>query len=107
MFYLEHNRLEDALKVFSRMEKLKRVNFHLVGQTGRAIVLALQNRSEESNELFRRACTPTQGKPKLDNWFQMLLQEEHWRIWMRKALYYNRENGVKKEDIPTPLHKFL
>ncbi|HTU20155.1 MAG TPA: protein kinase [Gemmataceae bacterium] len=103
MFYLERDRLDDALAVFVRMEKHSGSGYAMVGHLGRAIVLALRSQAQESNQLFRQLF---QRRPlkQGNNW---IWQEEKWRFWVRKALHYNCQNGVKLEDIPKALHKLL
>ncbi len=106
VFYLEHDRLDDALDLFQRLEHHRMMIYRLLGRIGRGMVLALQSRSQESNELFREVYVhgrDKSGKQRLDN----LWREEKWRYWMRKALHYNRQNGVKLEDIPSALHKLM
>ncbi len=71
-------------------------------------MLALQSRSRESNELFREVYVHGRDKPakqQLDN--RWIWQDDKWRYWMRKALHYNRQNGVKSEDVPAALHKLM
>ncbi|MHB1423158.1 MAG: serine/threonine protein kinase [Gemmataceae bacterium] len=103
LFYLECDRLDDALKHFTRMAQHSGQGYPLFGQVGRAVTLALQNKANQSNELFRRIYQRARPRPAL-NW---LWQEAKWRFWVRKALHYNLENGVKREDIPQQLHKAL
>jgi tRNA A-37 threonylcarbamoyl transferase component Bud32 len=101
--YLERDRLDDALILFTRMSKHGGAGYPLFGQVGRAITLALQSKAVESNTVFQRVFSRVPPKQRL-NW---MWQEEKWRFWIRKALFYNRQNGVPLEDIPQPLHKFL
>jgi len=103
MFYLQRDRLEDALAVFVRMEKHSGSGYVLVGHLGRAIVLALRSQAQESNDLFR-LLFQRRGMKQGVSW---IWQEEKWCFWVRKALHYNRQNGVKLDDIPQPLHKLL
>jgi serine/threonine protein kinase len=103
LLYLEHDRLDDAFNLFARMQRHPGPGYPLFGQVGRAVTLALQSKAVESNDVFRRLCQRRVGKPAL-NW---MWQEEKWRFWIRKALHYNRQNGVKLDDIPQPLHKLL
>jgi eukaryotic-like serine/threonine-protein kinase len=103
MFYLERDRLDDALAVFVRMEKHSGPGYPMVGHLGRAIVLALRSEAQNSNNLFRELFQRRPPKQGL-NW---IWQEEKWRFWVRKALHYNRQNGVRLDDIPKPLHNLL
>lgn len=103
LLYLERDRLDDALALFTRMTKQPGAGYPLFGQVGRAVTLALQNKEVDSNEIFRRLFQRQRGKQGL-NW---VWQDEKWRYWVRKALYYNRQNGIKPDDVPQPLHKLL
>jgi tRNA A-37 threonylcarbamoyl transferase component Bud32 len=103
LWYLEHDRLDDALTLFTRMTEHLGGGYRLLGQVGRAVTLAVQNKAAESNEVFRRLFQRPRAKQGL-NW---MWQEEKWRLWIRKALYYNRQNGIPLQDIPQPLHKLL
>ena len=103
MFYLERDRLDDAVAVFSRMEKHSGSGYPVAGRLGRAIVLALRSKARESNDLFRLLFQRRPLKQGL-NW---MWQDEKWRFWVRKALHYNRQNGVRPDEIPQPLHKLL
>jgi eukaryotic-like serine/threonine-protein kinase len=105
-FYLEHDRLDDAREFFARLEKHTRPVYQQLGHVGRAIVLALRNKAKESNELLRRVVPrrPQQAGRPIWDW---MWQEEQWRYWVRKALHYNHQNGIKDKDVPEPLHKLL
>jgi hypothetical protein len=79
----------------------------MLGHLGRGIVLALRSESEQSNELFRDVFVhghyrPT-NKQRFEAMQRWMWQEEKWRYWMRKALHYNQQNGIKREDVPAPL----
>src|SRR5205085_9895593 len=53
LFFLENDRLDEAHALFTRLEAFdqKLPDYHALGQLGQAIVQALRNRPEESNEL--------------------------------------------------------
>ncbi len=104
LLYLERDRLDDALALFTRMTRHPGRGYPLLGQVGRAVMLAVQNKPHESNDVFRRVFQRRPVNKQALNW---LWQEEKWRFWVRKALHYNRQNGVKIDDIPQPLHKLL
>ncbi len=110
VFYLEHDRLDDALALFTRMEGHKMPAFRMLGHVGRGIVLALRSQSQQSNEVFRNLYVVGHDRPAkqrfegLQGW---MWRDEKWRYWMRKALHYNRQNGVKTEDIPAALQRLL
>ena len=102
-FYLERDRGDEALTLFTRMSKHAGAGYPLFGQAGRAVVLAIQNNPAESNAIFQKVFQRPRGKQG-SNW---MWQDEKWRFWIRKAVHYNRENGVKAQEIPQPLHKFF
>jgi serine/threonine-protein kinase len=109
VFYLERDRLDDALALFDRLEKLqKRGRYQILGHMGRAIVLALQSRAEESNDLFRAIAHPRpQAKVVRPDNLQWMWPEKAWSYWVRKALQCNHQNGVPLEDIPQSLRRLL
>jgi serine/threonine-protein kinase len=106
-FYLEHDRLDDARDLFVRLEKHARPLYQQLGHVGRAIVLALQNKALESNEVFRRLVQKRPPNAKQGPATDWMWQEEKLRYWVRKALHYNRQNGIKDKDVPEALHKLL
>jgi serine/threonine-protein kinase len=110
LFYLDHDRVDDALALFTRLEKHQVPGYRMLGRLGRGIVLALQSRSQESNELFRAIYIHGRDKPgkqRFDNLQGWMWRDDKWRYWMRKALFYNRQNGIKTEDVPAQLHKLM
>jgi serine/threonine-protein kinase len=111
VFYLEHDRLDDALALFARLEKHPLPAYRMLGRVGHGIVLALQNRSAESNKEFRdlyiQGRDRPPGKQRFENLQRWMWSEEKWHYWMKKALHYNLQNGVKRDDIPPALHKLL
>jgi serine/threonine-protein kinase len=111
VFYLEHDRLDEALALFKRMEAPKMMPaFRMIGHVGHGIVLALRSQSQESNEVFRDLFVhgkDAPAKPRFSNLQTWMWRDDKWRYWMRKALHYNRQNGIKTEDIPPALHRLL
>jgi serine/threonine-protein kinase len=110
VFYLERDRLDDALNLFKRLEGHKMPAFRMIGHVGRGIVLALRSQSQESNEVFRNLFVhgnDTPAKQRFAGLQVWMWRDEKWRYWMRKALHYNRQNGIKTEEIPSALHKLL
>jgi serine/threonine-protein kinase len=110
VFYLEHDRLDDALTFFKRLEGHKMPAFRMIGHVGHGIVLSLRSQSQESNEVFRNLYVLGLDRPAKQRFEGMqtwMWRDDKWRYWMRKALHYNRQNGIKTEDIPTALHKLL
>jgi serine/threonine protein kinase len=105
-FYLEHDRLHEALTFFHRLEQQQRMGYPMLGHVGHAIVLALRSQAEQSNEIFRRLFAQQRGaggKRALN----LICQEEKWRYWMRKTLHYNRQNGIQDKNVPSALHTLL
>jgi len=110
VFYLEHDRLDDALTLFKRLEGHKMPAFRMIGHIGRGMVLALRSQSQESNEVFRDLFihgTDRPPKQRFEGLQAWMWRDDKWRFWMRKALHYNRQNGIKTEDIPPALHRLL
>jgi serine/threonine-protein kinase len=110
VFYLEHDRLDDALALFKRLEGHKMPAFRMLGYIGHGIVLALRSQSQESNEVLRNLYVLGHDRPlkqRFEGLQAWMWRDEKWRYWMRKALHYNLQNGVKMEDIPPALHKLL
>ena len=106
LFYLEHNRLDDALTLFIRLEKHPAVVYQWLGHLGQGIVLALQNQPRESNNHFRHIHNDRQGKQST-KWIENLNRTDpHWRYWISKAIHANRQNGLDRSDIPTAFRQF-
>jgi serine/threonine-protein kinase len=103
LLYLERDRLDDALAIFARMEK-HGAGYWVLGRLGHAVVLALRSQAQESNDLFRLLSKRPQAMKASLNWIG---QDEKWRFWVRKALHYNCQNGVKLDDIPQQWQKLL
>ena len=58
LFYLEEGRLTDADKLFTRLEEFPEPrSYHLLGQLGRGIVLALKNNPEASKTTCSAKCS--------------------------------------------------
>jgi serine/threonine-protein kinase len=100
-FYLEHNRLEDAEKLFARLEGSKAAQYRWLGELGQALVLALRSRPAESNEMFKQAARELTGPP--PSQFKQLDEPrlEPLRIWIAQALYYNARNGLPEAEVPS------
>jgi len=106
LFYLEHNRLDDALALFLRLEKHPAVVYQLLGHLGQGIVLALQNQPHESNKHLRRAHLETRGKQPIKAIENLMWTDPHWRYWTSKAIHYNLKNGLNRSDIPISFRPF-
>jgi serine/threonine-protein kinase len=136
LFYLEEGRLEEAEKLFQRMERVSTPpTYHVLGQFGLAVTLALQNKGKASNDLFRELAPRVKsgsgggfggkfGKDKgmwpLDkskdkgrfdpglSKLQPILQllgDARWRFYYAQAKWRNRANGAG--DIPKPFAEAL
>jgi hypothetical protein len=123
LFYLDNDRLDDAGKLFDRLEALEQpASLHMLGQPGRAVVLALASKAKESNQLFCAVFAPRgnlvgpppkEVKGKGPGPFQIgrqverhlapikpLLDHPRGRHWLARARWYNDANGVKSSEVP-------
>jgi hypothetical protein len=93
LFYLENERLQEAEQLFHRMENVKEVReYRGLGRLGRAIVLGLQNRWEESNAIFRDLLLPLASGA--ERQFHGFLQmNPKLRQWITRSLEYNLTNA--------------
>jgi serine/threonine-protein kinase len=104
LFYLAHDRLEDARAWFRTMEEQSMPGCRLRGRLGRGIVLALESKARESNQVFRDLVGYARDaavKPR--EVFRGNLSFD-LRFWLVKALEYNRLNGVRDEDVAPRVH---
>jgi len=128
LFYLDEYRLHDAEQLFSRLSQIKQPSsYHLTGQVGQAIVLAMQNKPMESNKLLVEVFAPLLpswgrflGPPvkqkkgmvrpneanlrKLEASFgpiKLLLDHPRARDWLARARWYNYHNGLPEDRVPT------
>jgi serine/threonine-protein kinase len=119
LFYLENDRLDDAEKLFVRLDGFRQQSpaYHALGHLGRAITLALRNRAPESNKLFTEVTKWQHISRVLEAWLddrrmsapkqdpiQMWL-DPALRYWVVRALLYNEKNGVPDRDVPEALLK--
>ncbi len=119
--YLDLGRLDEAEKHFERLEKITATpSYQLLGKLGLAIVLALKDKPEESNErfklldkqqLFSRLVSfwsderkgparKIDAPPALQPWAPPAL-----RYWVVQALRYNQKNGLPDKLVPEMLLK--
>ena len=123
-FYLENNKLDDADKLFTRVENVRQVEqYHILGRLGHAIVLALNNRAKESNDLFEKIFTPPRGDFKKGlggksgrdkggeprEWHEQhpqLQQNPQLKYWLAEAIHYNEKNGIQRRDMPAALLRY-
>jgi hypothetical protein len=120
LFYLDEGRLQDAEKLFGRLDGFKApASYKMLGRLGRAVVLALESRAKESNALFhevfpplgRVADKPRPGKGRKAGGEVMrriaevrtpikpVLDSPNWRYWIFQARWYNHKNGVAEGEV--------
>jgi serine/threonine-protein kinase len=114
--YLDEHRLDDADKLFTRLDNIKEVRaYHTFGRIGRAVVLALQDRAQESNQLFRevtfwlfvREVVAPKGARGPDPDLMKTWQNPSFLFWLAQAVRYNHINGVPDDKVAPPLRRFL
>ena len=134
LYYLERDRLDDAGKLFARLEQIDGPpGLALLGQLGQGIVLALRNQPRRSNASFARVFQlsgngQAQLKKLLEGkkgpgrkrlldealWIGLeprlgpigpLLRAPLWRYWIARARWYNHENGLPDSNIPLYLRR--
>jgi serine/threonine-protein kinase len=105
VFYLERHRLDEADRFLDRLDNpgQKVRPYKALGRLGHAIVLALQDRPEESNQLFLQLLKET--KNERDRFLQgfWFTQNPSLRFWVARALDYNKENTTSKHPFPVQL----
>ncbi len=106
VFYLDRWKLAEADDLFARLTAAgdKVPAYKHLGQVGHAIVLALQDRPAESNELFVKALAERGGRDKFlqTPW---LRQNPKLQVWIARALDHNRANAP--EQLPKELRPLL
>jgi serine/threonine-protein kinase len=105
LYYLKHDRLDDALAWFKHLEAQPMQACRSLGYLGRGIVLALQSKARESNQVFKELMAHARdatGKPR--EIFRGVLLSPDLRFWLIKALEYNRQNGIRDQDVPQRVH---
>jgi serine/threonine-protein kinase len=117
ILYLEQHRLDEADKLFARLENADKVpSYHAFGGLGRSIVLGLQSKPVESNKGFQnvagnlpqREADTSKGVPKRpDPEIVKLLQNPSFLYWLAQAVRYNHVNGLPDDQVPPPLRRLL
>jgi serine/threonine-protein kinase len=123
LLYLEQDRLDEAGKLFTRLERSKlegnkkAPQLRFLGIMGQAIVVALEHpadepaqaikaRTEKSNQLFHQALTifPHPGQKVAPRW-ENLLQNNLHRLgpWIGRAIHHNLANGLERSQLPPRL----
>jgi serine/threonine-protein kinase len=122
LFYLDAGRLDDALALFQRMERFRSpLEFHRLGQLGKAVVFAMQHKPKESAALLREVYPPRdtgskgKGKDKLPLIIGIppakraelqlapiknVLNHARWQYYLARTRYLNLINGLKDDDMP-------
>jgi len=122
LFYLDAGRLDEAMTLFQRLEKFRApLEFHRLGQLGKAVVLALQHKPRESAALLREVYpardpgSKAKGKDKLPILIGIppakraeiqlapiknVLNHARWQYYLARARQLNLLNGLKDEDLP-------
>jgi hypothetical protein len=96
VFYLDQRRWDEADQLFLRLVNSNQPDvYKTFGRLGHAIVLGLQSKTKESNDLFlellkkRPALDPANGKPGA---YPAVFQAPKIRHWLAEALDYNYRN---------------
>jgi len=117
MLYLEQHRLDDAEKLFERLAKAPEARqYQSLGRLGGAIVLALRDEAQQSNQRFKDILTTDQllqesakrwkeGKP-TDPEIRKMWTNPQFRFWLARAVNYNLRNGVPDKDVPAAVLKW-
>jgi eukaryotic-like serine/threonine-protein kinase len=106
LYYLEQDRLDDAQALFVRFERHPAPSYQLLGHLGLGILLALQNEPQESNKHFLKTNLELRTKQPI-RWLENQMRlDPKWRYWMSKAIHYNVQNGLDRNDIPAAFRQF-
>jgi serine/threonine-protein kinase len=109
LFYLDQGRLEDADRLFTRlMDRSQEVKpYRYLGVLGHAIVLGLQSRPEQSNELLLQLLVDSQppGAERRDP-TGPLGPSPRLHQWLATALDYNKANETPEHRFPEKLERF-
>lgn len=118
VLYLDARKNAEADAHFARLEKMPEPRYKIVGQTGKGIVLALEDKAKESNAKFREVFgvggkakgPPAKDKDKVDRflagknkeWVTLAAGRQNvgWRVWLSRARWYNKKNGVEDWEVP-------
>ena len=122
LYYLDAGRLDDAMALFQRLEKFRSpLEFHRLGQLGKAVVLAMQHKPRDSAALLREVYpardlgSKSKGKDKLPILIGIppakraemqlapvknVLNHARWQYYLARARQLNLMNGLKDEDLP-------
>jgi serine/threonine-protein kinase len=120
LLYLDTGRYDEADTLFGQLINFESsVSYQILGTTGRAIVLALRDQKEASNQMFRKvfAFEPKDKKPDprkpslarrpLDPVVKLMIDNPQWRYWMARARWHNNKNGLEEARVPMYLRNNL
>jgi serine/threonine-protein kinase len=101
VFYLENHRLDDADRLFGRLETFKNPQYHSLGLLGQAIILALRDKAPESNALFTQLAKELNGPRQIPLKRLDEPRNAPLRYWITRAQYYNAQNGIAESEVPS------
>jgi hypothetical protein len=105
LFYLDQDRLEDADQLFTRLgtsgQKVQPYGY--LGLLGHAIVLGLQSKPEQSNDLFLRLLVNAAERREP---FWVYRQSPRLQQWVATALDYNKINETPERRFPEKLEAY-
>jgi hypothetical protein len=106
VFYLDRWRLNDAEDLFTKLIAAgdKVPQYLKLGRIGHAIILALQDKPDESNRLFLEAIGRKGERDRLLQmpWFR---QNPKLQLWIARALDHNQQNAP--DQFPQQLKPWL
>jgi serine/threonine-protein kinase len=107
VFYLRHNRLDQAEAFFSGLvdNPNKVAAYQTLGRLGQAMVLAYRDQAEQSNRKFL-ACLQTASSNKPAERLPFLLRNPSLRFEIGRALEHNKANATKAQPFPPGLEAF-
>ncbi len=109
LFYLDQYRLDDAEKLFHRLDGFRKMHpYHVLGHLGLGIVAALRSKPQESNRYFRDIFLAPRAEPGVRRFEGLgLWRDSQWRYWLARAVDYNRKNGLDDKEVPPLLLKLV
>jgi hypothetical protein len=113
LLYLDNWRLDDAQKLFKDLDRVgKHDAYRILGRVGQAIVLAFQDRPQESNRLFvevfrplARRAGPNAFGPDRARAVNAIASHRQVRMMIARALEHNQANA--RQHFPRGLVYFL
>jgi serine/threonine-protein kinase len=105
LFYLDHERLDEAGRFFSGLvnDPASLAAYKTLGRIGEAMVLARQNHPRESNRILLELLKDARGKKNTADRFFFLLNRPELRRALGLALDYNKANASAGDPFPTEL----